>query len=63
MTLRGSVFTANAGFPEADAVQVFVHMHMHTLSFKYMHTHTYVIVPDMHSNIYNWPCCYDSSCP
>ena len=43
MTLRGSVLTANAGLPEADAMQVFVHMHIHTL--KYTHTgHTHVIV-------------------
>jgi hypothetical protein len=34
MTLRGSVFTANAGLPEADAVQVFVQMCIHVLSFK-----------------------------
>ena len=27
MTLMGSVFTTDAGLPEADVVQVFVHMH------------------------------------
>jgi hypothetical protein len=41
MTLRGSVFTANASVPETDAVQVFVHMRIHILSFKYTHTHTH----------------------
>jgi hypothetical protein len=40
MTLRGSVFTANAGLPEAEAVQVFVHMYICTLSFKCTHTWT-----------------------
>ena len=28
MTLSGTVFTTNAGLPEADAMQVFVHMHI-----------------------------------
>ena len=41
MTLRGSVFTANASLPEADAVHVFVHIHIHTLSFKCTHTQTH----------------------
>ena len=35
MTLSGSVFTTNAGLPEADAVQVFVHMHIHCRVFGY----------------------------
>jgi hypothetical protein len=34
MTLRGSVFTANAGLPENDAVQVFVHMHIHSQTYS-----------------------------
>ena len=38
-TLLASVSTANAGLPEADAVQLFVHMHIHTLSFKCTHVH------------------------
>ena len=54
MTLRGSVFTTKASFPEADVVEVFVHMHILTLIQinAYKNKHIHVIVPDMHTNIY-----------
>ena len=49
--MRGRVYTANAGLPEADAVQMYTCIDTHTLIQinPYKNTHIHVIVPDMHS--------------